>query len=271
MITWILSLTFILSSSYAVAEDFDVMLEASVRKTLQISQRIDYELVRKAEKKVEGCHNQCLVYECDVLPQTECRAGRVLFFRGEKKMYSMPAVSGLARNYQEKHLGEWMVFKIEDALDYFKNLIRPLRPFGIGDVTNLTLSKSSADFDGGRVRSSEKSWTSLKFVYALHKDAWDLQFTTATKTNHNVDPLVSFSALPKIASAFLHPYGGGRMVVLSVPEKQIKRSCNFEVIKPGDIWDPINCKLDSIYDFEREWDAVLFVNPEYIFRSYEVF
>jgi hypothetical protein len=69
---------------------------------------------------------------------------------------------------------------------------------------------------------------------------------------------------------YLIGHGVGRLIVASVPILKIDSKCDDSDLMPGRIFDPKSCLIDEQFNDENELDAILYLNPDYIFKTFKI-
>jgi hypothetical protein len=259
---------------------------------------------KKCGKTHEG-DRACWLLECDVAPAGQCRADRVLLFRGEPKLYPTPSVSSFLRTHwsQSRYAPDKDVHGALEQLRADVQLIRP--SFGSPDEGESFLLQRQADGkvaadrwiygpsrnDSGddedpnappvvigpdKVRpNSGPAASLLQMLFTYHVQFSYFFYEDPQLGNVGLDPMISYSLDPEVAIAFARPDDGqtknpelGRVIVASVPSADVVRDCGEKLPEPGSIWDPGSCEDTGQFDDERELDAFVYLSPDYAWKSF---
>jgi hypothetical protein len=217
----------------------------------------------------------CVLHECDVVPAKECRAKRILLFRGEDRDPSVFSLSGLARNHWKGLAfapdvdAPGLMRRLHDEMEAFRPVDRP--PTDGGPVV-LDPSSGTRRWIYGETPDSVykpgatgPALTFLQILAFFHVESSYLYFNDPALGPVSIDPLISYSASPLVATGFGHR---GRLIVLSVPEDEILPDCGEEVPKPGRILNGHLCESQTAFPLEREFDVVLFPLPHLVWKSF---
>ena len=129
------------------------------------------------------------------------------------------------------------------------------------------LSANLPTFNG---KGSKKIGIGTFFFFMQSAGYGSLSFLDAKLGPKDISPLVSLTGDPETAYKFAtNKNKTGRLIVLSVPKKEIKSRCS-KIEKPGSIANYFNCvKKDSDDEtsWERELNSVLYIHPRYVLFS----
>ena len=271
---------FVICTWNAQADVVDDQAQISARKILKSSNNLEKFLVVAQAAWQKNCNfdrpETCSVTECDITPNS-CRPNRILLFRGEAERRNYPGVSHFLRtrwagsSYSKGNLQEW--------LNQFKIDLELLRPMtmgpDLGDSPMLVRGKTNSHW---RYQSTDVPFLSLNdptsrplsllnVLFTMHTQAAYPLFEDRQLGQKSLDPLVSFSLAPSEAYKFSEKKGG-LFIVVSVPRNDLHIECDENLPDAGQFFDPTFCSEKSLFPEEMEFDAFLFVAPQYIYKSF---
>ena len=263
--------------------------ETEARQTMQAIQKQKFNFP-KLTAQLEKVWNQkcekvnpsrpCRLNECD-LKITGFRKDHVLLFRGEDQKFEWPSMSSLVRTHWQNSAYGFSNGRPLDALQLLKRLRLDLALFGrTTGAPQGTPFLLDRDLKTGSRRWSMSGRDISFWGHFGDRDDPALVFTGMLRIFHDVgsyfffndpdlgqvclDPLVSYSA--SVMTAIGTNREKGRVMILSVPKSELVTDCPQQRLVPGSILSFTACQIKNQFLLEREYDAVLYPNPKYIFQ-----
>jgi hypothetical protein len=240
---------------------------------------------KRCEKK--SADQICFIEECDIHPK-DCTPNHVLLFRGESSLYALSTTSALLRA-KLRHSEYASQLTLTQLLNQFSEDIEILRTLDAapqdspmlltvneGGIRKWSWKSTGEPFKP--YQSNTKLSTPAFTTYSFHVEASYLFFEDQTLNQQiAIDPLISMSSDPFVARSFsgeeperYESKPEGRVIVLSVPKSDLQPLCGHHgQLTPGSVLDPRRCKtLLNEHTEEQELDVVLYVKPDWIYRSF---
>lgn len=222
----------------------------------------------------------CHVDECEVSAQ-DCRPNRALYFRGEPQRFPTPATSGLLRALWA---GSAYHADAESGLALLEGLRKDLAPVRPIETYTFTSEDDAWILDGktktwsysgggqikppnGVLPANVSSFRNILFSSHASGDYLAYQDEKLEK-KISLDALISFSPSPFVSGTFVGDPAAntGRLIVLSVPELEIVNGCGEEVPVPGTLQNSAECEQSHADEFE--FDSILYVSPDYVWKTF---
>ena len=263
--------------------------ETSVEKIRALSvadrEAVDVLVARHRAKCGDSPSVRCRLQECEGFPIAGCRKDRVLFFRGEDRVFERSTTSALYRAHRS---GSAFTGNLGASalMERFEKSLGVLRQFEYGPQAEPVLLKRLSNGKLGWVwKSGEDPLRPYDHLpapqapaftaYSFHVEASYLYFREPDGRDTGIDPLISFSSDPVVARSFATPdegtTGPGRFLVISIPASELRSLCGKQArLEPGAVLDASACLEDAgnEHSEEAEVDAVLYPKSDWIFRSF---
>ncbi len=234
------------------------------------------------EKYQEKCRrvpakDGCFLLETDILPSNTARKNRTLLFRGESRLYPLPAVSALvrneigAKNFCDANCGSARLLQsLQISLEKL-----PHKLIIVNDSTNSSaqalgehvLSEDLSDWTGSGMSVPASQRRSILTILATnHLQSYVSLYKKRGATLFSIDPLVSFSKNPLTAIAYANRK---RLIIASVPTENMtvvsSSQCQNAGIDTMRIYNLSACSLIGWW-VDEEWDMFLHLPSEYLFH-----
>lgn len=219
----------------------------------------------------QSSKQNCFLFETDVLPKSQARKNRVLMFRGESRVFPMPAVSSLVRNEIEHNV---FCDKQCSSLELWQSLVgsvellsKILNPKNESSLGVYVLLNSRLEWVA-KVDSSmpDAPLSTLTIIARNHMEWMQSLFKQTSTGTVSIDPLVSLTADPEVAIRYAQER---RLIIASIPlENMVHVSaseCQGSNLNLTMIYNFRQCS-GTKWDSEQEWNAMLYLPSQYLFR-----